>query len=190
MQMTSQLVNRQGQLLNHVEVVYRPGERELTGKIFEVLGCGVLDRPGKAHLVVHVNKGNADIGKNVIFASEATPEQLKLEEILKRHLTDDQEFSEAYQAYQNLLKRKPQHAGHFGIRFPSVKALEDTLERVREVSQFYLAGRLEVSSVIRPGDPAAIIDTLIQAYVKTDVFAFDLFCLGQHIELQAVTESS
>ena len=32
--------------LNHVEMVYRPGERELAGRVFEVLGLRVFDRGG------------------------------------------------------------------------------------------------------------------------------------------------
>ncbi len=33
-------------LLNHVEMVYLPGERRLVAKLFQALGCAVVDRGG------------------------------------------------------------------------------------------------------------------------------------------------
>jgi len=47
-----------------------------------------------------------------------------------------------------------------------------------------LAGRVAVAGVFRPGDPSAVTDTMIQAFVWTDVVAAGLLTLGQHIELQ------
>ena len=33
---------------NHVEMVHRPGERELAARVFELLGMRVLDRGGRS----------------------------------------------------------------------------------------------------------------------------------------------
>ena len=35
-----------------------------------------------------------------------------------------------------------------------------------------------------PGDPGSLTDTMIQAFVHTDVVAAGLLLLGQHFELQ------
>ena len=80
-------------------------------------------------------------------------------------------------------------ATHFAIHLPSTNALEEILEKVSEASNASLGDRLEVSGVFRPGDPGAIVDTIVQAFVKTDVFAAGLLCLSQRIELQAAANS-
>ena len=78
-----------------------------------------------------------------------------------------------------------QRTTHFGIRLASVEALEQLLARIRSLPDPELEGRLELAAVFRPGDPGALSDTLIQAFVRTDVCAAGLIRLGQHIELQA-----
>jgi hypothetical protein len=47
-----------------------------------------------------------------------------------------------------------------------------------------LAGRVSVSGVFRPGDPGAYTDTMVQAFVRTDVVAAGLLAFSQHVELQ------
>jgi hypothetical protein len=47
-----------------------------------------------------------------------------------------------------------------------------------------LAGRVSVSGVFRPGDPGSYTDTMVQAFVRTDVIASGLLTFGQHVELQ------
>ena len=41
--MTRNLKDPLGRLLNHVEFVYAPGERELAKRLFRALGCRVVD---------------------------------------------------------------------------------------------------------------------------------------------------
>ena len=43
---------------------------------------------------------------------------------------------------------------------------------------------MEVSGVFAPGDPGSLTDTMIQAFVHTDVVAAGLLAFGQHFELQ------
>ncbi len=43
---------------------------------------------------------------------------------------------------------------------------------------------LELSALFRPGDPGALSDALVQAFVRTELCAAGLITLGQHIELQ------
>ena len=52
-----------------------------------------------------------------------------------------------------------------------------------------MTGRFQVQA-IRPDDPAALSQDIIQAFVYTDIAACGLFSLGQVIELQAQRRAS
>ncbi len=174
-----------GRALNHVELVYRPGERALAGKLFQALGCNVIETGG-TYLVCPVNPGSQDMGNNVFYASEVTPEQWRFEQALQKQLSAESPVASRFATFSEHMRRTPQRTTHFGIRFPTVKMLDETLERIESGLEPELRGRLGVSGVFRPGDPGSLTDTLIQAFVKTDVVAAGFVSLGQHIELQAV----
>src|SRR5215468_7806037 len=74
--------------LNHVEMVYRPGERELAGRVFELLGLRVLDRGGTWFTAL-VDPAVADFSNNACYASEVTPEQWALEQSLATAIAHD-----------------------------------------------------------------------------------------------------
>jgi len=59
----------------------------------------------------------------VIYASQVTPEQLRLEEALRRELQGGDGLRSAYEGYNALLASKPQYATHFGARLGSVEEL-------------------------------------------------------------------
>lgn len=166
--------------LNHVELVYRPGERELAKRVFELLGCNPVDRGG-TWFTSFVDADGADWCNNVLYASEVTPEQWAFEEALDAS-------SPARVAYLDRLTREPQRAFHFGIRLPDEATLEATCARITDAgnggSDGELAGRIRIAGVFRPGDPEAVADSMVQAFVWTDVIASGLLTLGQHIELQ------
>ena len=67
--------------LNHVEMVYRPGERELATRVFELFGMRVLDNGG-TWMFAHVDPAIGDAANNACYASEMTPEQWVLEQAL------------------------------------------------------------------------------------------------------------
>lgn len=162
-------------LNNHVELVYRPGERKLTQRLFELLGREVVDN-GSAWLRVDGLK---------LFASEVTPEQWAFEqrlgEMLKSAASDP-----AVATYLAALKRAPQHYCHFGIGVATMAEWEMLVERVRTASKDdpELRGRVEVASVFRPGDPGSYGDSFVQAFIRTDVFSSGLLSMGQTFELQ------
>ncbi len=182
--MSPQMLAERSKLLNHVELLYRPGERHLVGKAFEALGCDVLDIPGQRYLIIRVDKEKPDNRDNVVYASEVSPEQWQFEQLLQERLGKKDPLAKAFDAYSHLLKRHPQNATHFGIRFGSVGLWEETIERVKAIKSPPLAGRLFINAVIRPGSPGSISESICQAFVKTDIFAASFLCLGQHIELQ------
>ena len=152
-----------GRALNHVELVYRPGERALAGRVFELLGCRPHDRGG-TYLTSFVEPSEGDFVNNTVYCSEVTPEQWRLECALTDALAAEGPVAAAAMAYLDRLRREPQRSTHFGIRVPDREAYDDVLEAVR--------------------DAGANTDTMIQAFVHTDVVAAGLLLLGQHFELQ------
>ena len=187
--MASELVDEKGRLLNHAELVYRPGERKLVMRVFETLGCGVVETGGP-YLVIQIDPGEGDFVNNVLYASEVTAEQWEFETLLQKQLGRGGELTAAHRAFDSLRSAQPQRTTHFGIRMASATELEETLERIDSLVGTELEGRLQLSAVFRPGDPGALSDALIQAFVRTDVCACGLISLGQHIELQAQLSSA
>ncbi len=120
-----------GHRLNHVEMVYRPGERALAGRVYELLGMRVLDRGG-TWMTALVDPDVADFSNNACYASEVTPEQWELEQALAGAIAgDDAGVGHAARAYLDRLRAEPQRSFHFGIRFHSRDDFDATLDRVR-----------------------------------------------------------
>lgn len=171
--------------LNHVEMVYRPGERALAGRVFELLGMRVFDRGG-TWMTALVDPELGDFSNNACYASEVTPEQWALEQTLAAAIQhDDNTVGATARAYLDRLRTEPQRSFHFGIRFHSRDDFDATLDRVRAVeSDPELGGRVGVSRVFHPDDPDAAAPNMIQAFVRTDVVAAGVLAFGQHVELQ------
>jgi hypothetical protein len=170
--------------LNHVELVYPPGERALARAVFELLGCDIHDSGGP-FLSGKIASGQADLVNNVMYASEVTPEQWALEQALRASL-DGGVLEAPGSTYIDNQRSHPQRSCHFGIRYPTAEELDATLDRIEHVEEHApeLTGRITVSGVFRPGDPGSYTDTMTQAFVRTDVIASGLLAFGQHIELQ------
>ena len=69
-----------GNLLNHVETLYRPGERDIAIKLAEALGCTITDTgfKGDGHetfLAVHPNPNDLNPRNNAFYMSPMRPEQ-------------------------------------------------------------------------------------------------------------------
>jgi len=179
-------VTRTGHRLNHVEMVYRPGERALAGRIFELLGMRVLDRGG-IWMTALVDPAIADFSNNACYASEVTPEQWELEQALASAIADADTggVGRSARSYLDRLHTEPQRSFHFGIRYHSRDDFDATLDRVRATdADPELAGRIRVSGVFHPDEPGAYAPNMIQAFVRTDVVAAGLLAFGQHVELQ------
>ncbi len=173
-----------GRLLNHLEMVYRPGERHLVTKLFTALGCTVTDT-GHTHLGIAVGATDKFGLNNALYASEVTPEQWALEQLLQKALAGGSPLGAAYAGYEEKFRRHPQLTTHFGIRYPSFEALEETLARLQNDLDPELVGRVQIKGIFRPGEPGSYTDFIMQSFIKTDVAASGLITFGQHIELQA-----
>jgi hypothetical protein len=173
-----------GRLLNHLEMVYRPGERHLVNKLFTALGCMVNDT-GHTHMGIAVGATDKFGLNNALYASEVTPEQWALEQQLQKALEGKSELAAAYSGYEEKFRRSPQLTSHFGIRYPSFDGLERTLAHLENELDPELKGRVQIKGIFRPGDPGSLSDFIMQAFIKTDIAASGLITFGQHIELQA-----
>ena len=183
--------------LNHVEMVYRPGERMLAARVFELLGLRVVD-PGGRWLFALGDPGLADFSNNACYASEVTPEQWALEQALEAAIGIDRAAPDrgvaaqeaggvgsTARAYLDRMRVEPQRTFHVGIRIFGREDFDATLDRIRAAATDPdLAGRVALLGVFDPDEPGALAPNMIQAFVRTDVVAAGLLAFGQHIELQ------
>jgi hypothetical protein len=185
----ARLADYQGRMLNHVEVLYQRGERELAVAFFEALGCEVVDtltpcERGSTILYVWPDTAEHDRLNNVLYLSEVRDPQWKLEQTLADRLDRDPELADAFAAYRHKARTAPHGTPHFGLRYPTFASLESVLDRLEHQLDPVLRPRVSVCAV-RPGDHDSMTDELIQAFVATDVITTGLFAAGQLIELQA-----
>ncbi len=181
--------NYHGKGLNHVELLYQTGDRELAVELLEMLGCTVIDTPqvsemGSTYMCVHPDEGDQDPVNNVMYLSEIRPPQRELEDVLKATIAKEEPLADVVDAYRHRARTLPYGIPHFGLRFPSFDSIEPVLQRLENCSNPAMEGRMSVMA-LRPSDPEALTEDLIQGFVYTDIVATGLFCLGQVIELQA-----
>lgn len=175
--------------LNHVEFAHRPGDGALAVTLFEALGCSctTIDAPPYGAYIV-VSLDGSPHGLNDVFASQAEPEQLALEEALQRQIAADASgIGEAANQYRSLQRDKAFRAAHVGLRIPSVTALDDVIARLSALAEGEMAGRLELGFTMeRTIEEARASDTpLKQIWVWTDIISTGLLAVGQQFELQA-----
>lgn len=173
-------------------MVYRPGERALAARVFELFGMCVVDTGGE-WMSARVDPTVADVANNACYASQVTPEQWRLEQSLAAVMTQssehaargDEEVGAAARAYVDRVRGEPQRSFHFGIRYLERDDFDETLSRVRAAeSDPEFAGRVALLGVFDPNEAGALAPGMFQAFVRTDVVAGGLLTLGQLVELQ------
>ena len=192
--MTSRPLERPGaNLLNHVEFVYAPGDRALVRSFLEALDLRVLDPQtdptppelGPAagpYLIVHLAEGDDDLIDNVVYASEARPEQWAFESALREHISAKGELASLQSAYHAAYAELPQAMTHVGLAYASTKEVEHAMARLAANED--LRDRVTLSDVFVPGGPGSVDDRVTQAFVHTDLLSVGLLLGGQQFELQ------
>jgi len=192
--MATRPLDRPGaRMLNHVELVYAPGERPLARSLLEGLGFRVYDPQtesipnplgpaGSPYMVVYLDSDDDDVFDNVLYVSEASEDQWRFECALRDRLAKDEELAAAHRKLREAFGRAPQAMTHFGIAYPSLEEVEAAMTRIADTPQ--LEGRVTFSSLYKPGEPGAVDAPVAQSFVHTDVFTTGLLCAGQQIELQ------
>lgn len=178
-----------GALLNHVEALYRPGERELAVELAEALGCAITDTgfkgdAGETFLAIHPNPDDRNVGANVFYISQMTPEQHALEQRLAALVGSDATYRAELDAFRAKARSRPFGVPHFSLRYASDEAIEAAAAAIERKLAPKLGDRLHFR-IYRPGDSDAAGGDVIQAFVHQDVIVSGSFLHGQLIELQA-----
>jgi hypothetical protein len=176
---------RPARRLNHVEFVYRPGERHLVEQFFELLAIDLrVMREGRALVgVIDPDSFRSTDNENYLAGSEIDPRQwafdCALGEALRRA-----PLAASFNEFQTMLLEAPQRGMHFGINFVTPDAWQQAVERVTHVDALAppLKERVRMLQVFRPTD-ATPFSPLHQAFLWTDVIASGSLALGQRIEL-------
>jgi hypothetical protein len=121
---------------------------------------------------------------NVLYCSEVSPQQWRLEQEFRKALDAHDSLAQAKAVYDDKATHAPHGITHFGIRYPSIQKLEETVKDFEGRLDPALKKRTRLVHVYRPGDKDAISPATVQAFVLTDIVAAGLFFLGQLIELQ------
>ena len=171
-------------VLSHIEMVYRPGERDLALRLFEVLGLTISESHG--YILGFIDDGAlGNLLENMLSVSEITPEHWAFEQALAENLQRP-EFAARGEAYRQAIRKAPQVRPHMGIADASRGAWQAAGEWVRRATEDYpeLRGRLEIACQFRPGDPGSQSDYLEHAFINTDIVGTSCLALGHCIELQ------
>ena len=179
----------EGELLNHVEALYRPGERAIAIELAEALGCAITDTgfrsdAGSTFLAIHPNPKDRNIGNNVFYLSEMTPEQQAVEERLRWLSAEDAGLRDALDIYRSKARGRPFGVPHFALRYASAQAIEDVARRLDESLAPRLKDRLHIR-IFRPGDPDGASSKLTQGFLYQDIVVSGAFLLGQSMQLQS-----
>jgi hypothetical protein len=178
-----------GNLLNHVETLYRPGEREIAISLASALGCSISDTGFKgdgeeSFLAVHPNADDPDMRNNAFFMSPMRPEQQALEARLRRLADEDAGFADTLETYRHIARTKPFGVPHFALRYATGDAVAEAAERLTATLEAQLGERLHVR-IFEPGESGAVGARLVQGFVYQDVIVSGSFLYGQLIELQS-----
>jgi hypothetical protein len=177
-----------GTLLNHLEMLYQPGERGLAISFCEMLGWSVTETDqksdvGSTYMIVRFEPAESSYIDNVMFLSEMRPEHAELDQTLGLLRDTKPELATVIDAYATRARTYPFGIPHFGIRYRSFDAVEAVLDRIEHSLTPELRSRVTVTAV-RPDDARAMVGNLIQAFIYTDVICTGMFTFGQLIELQ------
>lgn len=179
-------------LNNHVELVHRPGEAHLVGKLLSLLGYE-LERSGTVFAGVSWQFSPDQI----VWVSEVTAEQWAFEQWLERQLRESD--APEGRKFAAGLRAQPQKFAHFGVGMPTLGDWEAAVARVSHAASDdpELKGRVSLPLVARPGDKGSVAyelggdagRTIYQAFLQTDIISSGLLTLGQAIEIQHYREN-
>lgn len=173
------------QRLNHVECVYRPGERDVAYALFNLMGFKIFDYVDGEVYVAAVDPPTFrdEDNDNYIAGRVVRPEQWAFDQALE-HALKQEPLATAFARQQEMLAATPQWGMHFGLRLNSPADWEAAVARIRDVDTHPspLRGRVRLLKAFRPGDPDQPFN-LYQAFVWTDVIASGSLAFGQRIEL-------
>lgn len=200
--------------LGHLALHFRPGERELAVRFFELLGGRVREFPNKFSdeplYIIAMDSADPDRADNINYLFALKPAQLELEAAIAEAFGADTE--EPHAVLRHFLEQRaqwPESYLHFGLHFSDLDELEAAVLRMREemTSNPEFAARIQSMQVLRaPGEDGdvAIDERMaaspvfadaedyaygrhgVQVHIRTDAFATGLSLFGSVVELDYV----
>ena len=175
-----------GHRLNHVEMVYRPGERALAGRVYELLGMRVLDRGG-TWMTALVDPDVADFSNNACLRVGGHARAVGAGTgPCRRHRAATTPAWATPHARTSTVstpsRNAPSTSGSASTRATTSTPRSTACARPTTTPSSQDASRC--SGVFHPDEPGAAAPNMIQAFVRTDVVAAGLLAFGQHVELQ------
>jgi hypothetical protein len=158
-------------ILNHAEMVYRPGDREAAKAFFETMGFMVSEIPNFPWLVITVDPAEGWGTDNVMYAQESTPAQQNFEAAFAEALANDSDLADKLERYVNIRRAHPQYVFHFGASVPTHEDWQQRVDALREANESHplLKGRIDMDTY-EPGVPGAL-GPLSQAFIYSDIIA-------------------
>jgi len=183
------IADYKGGLLNHLETLYRPGDRALALELVEALGLTVVDtgfvnETGSTYLAAHPNGDDQDRTNNVILLSEMLPSQAEIEAKIRSLIAADAALTAAFDSYAEKARSDPFGTPHFGLRYPSEEALTPVIDRLRNRLSPALSARVSVNELPPLEEKVEGFPDIKQVFVYTDVFGVGGAAYGQLLELQ------
>lgn len=184
----NKIADFKGRLLNHVEAVYRPGERDLAIAMAEALGCAVSDTGFRSEpdtptfLAIHPEPDDRDGANNVFYVSQMTPEQQAVDKRLNEIAGQDEELGAAMRAYRHKAVANPMGISHFALRYRSLGEVQEVERRINALAP-RLQNRILNVHVFKPSSETE--PPLTQSFLYQDVILSGPSALGQLIELQS-----
>ncbi len=156
-------------MVNHVEMLHAPGQRDAAQALFETMGFETFTIPGGPWLGVTVDPEKGRSSDNVMYANEPTPAQRRVDDALARAIENDDELAAAIERYQQVRRAHPQYVFHFGASVPTEQEWDRRIERLQDANRSHplLRDRLEIK-ISKPGVPGAL-GPLHQAFIYTDI---------------------
>lgn len=196
--------------LGHLAVHFRPGERELATRFFQLLGARVREFPNPLSTepiyLVAMNSAEPDRASDVLFLMALKPAQAELEEAISAALrvgaTEEHSALAAFREHRN---EWMESYLHFGLVFDSLEELEAAVGRLhaevdndpvfgarikdlrvlRARGDAEIAARMDESELFADAEHAYGRNT-VQVHVRTDLFATGLAMFDSVVELDYV----
>ncbi|WP_433634913.1 hypothetical protein [Nocardia sp. CA-120079] len=200
--------------LGHLALHFRPGERALAVRFFELLGGRIQEFPNKFSdeplYIIAMDSAEPDRANNIIYLFALKPAQMELEAVIAESLGANTD--EPHPVLRRFLEQRaqwPESYLHFGLHFSELDQLEAAVLRLQAemAANPEFAARIQSMQVLkaRGEDGDTEIDERmaaspvfsqvedfaygrhgVQVHLRTDLFATGLSLFGSVVELDYV----
>jgi hypothetical protein len=183
-----QIAEYQGGLLNHLNLSYRAGDRDLAVELMKAIGLTVMvtEFTDMSLISAHPNAEDMNLDSNVIFLLELPAHQAKLDAVIRKKAESDPELAEALDSCRERARSSPDRGSHIGVRCTSNAELDSILDRLSTGVSKELGERITVVEMPRHEPVPEFPSDIRQIFVHTDVVLNGATAMGQNIELQAI----